>query len=214
MALASVRNGHRISAAGTVGWMALTAMMLQAGTACAAPVRYTVNASKSKLLLHAQEAGLVSATRTLAAGDFSGTVDFDRNTMLPTAMSMRVKTASIKSVDNLSASDRAMIDRHVQDDALEAGKFPIISYQSSRVVAKKTAAGQYDVRVIGILTLHGVSQTLVLHPTATIFGGTLRAKGSFSITQTPFKITLLSLMGGAISVADPVSFDYDMVVQK
>jgi hypothetical protein len=54
----------------------------------------------------------------------------------------------------------------------------------------------------------------VLHPTATIFGGTLRAKGSFSITQTPFKITLLSLMGGAISVADPVSFDYDMVVQK
>jgi polyisoprenoid-binding protein YceI len=103
----------------------------------------------------------------------------------------------------------------MRTQVLELEKYPEIVFSSANVSAVRLAEGRYRARIIGDLTLHGVTQkNLWISPETTITGDSLRAQGQFSLKQTDFGIKPFSAVGGTIKLKNELKFSFDIVAQK
>ncbi len=124
---------------------------------------------------------------------------------------MTIKAGSLAVTDKISASDRQKIETTMRDEVLEVSKFPEITFKSSGVSATRTGEGQYQARITGEITLHGIAQQLTI-PAQLEFGDKLlRAKGAFTLKQSSFGIKPVSVAGGTIKVKDELKFTFDIV---
>ena len=64
-------------------------------------------------------------------------------------------------MNDVKEKDRQDIERTMREEVLETGKYPEISFQSNNVSLSRIGEGRYRARVIGDLTLHGVTQNNV-----------------------------------------------------
>ena len=79
----------------------------------------------------------------------------------------------------------------------------------------RISEGRYRVRVIGDLTLHGVTQnSLWISGEVLVTEGELRAKGGFPIRQTDYKIKPVSVAGGTLKVKNEVKCTFDIVARS
>lgn len=212
------RFGQKAAFAAIIGCGIACGFSLLAATtdvALAAPaIRYKVVPGKSKFLVRSTTAGLVSHNRTVGAQNFSGEVLF-KSGLQPASLQMTVKAASFKSQDkDLSAGDRQKIEQAVRGPILQASKYPNIVFKSTRIRGSKNAQGKYQARILGQLTMHGTTRPVAFGVQGTLRGNSLRASGEISVNQSDYGITLLSLMGGAISVNDDVRLSFDIVATR
>ena len=194
-----------------VAGLGVSTFVQTAGVAAAQGVRYKVASGRSKFTIKASTSGLDAHTRTLTTGDVSGVVGFSK-TMQPTAVQMTVKANSVKSTEG--GGDGTRITNVTRSQILEAGKYPNIVFQSTKIVPNKPVKGQFSARVMGTLTMHGVKRAVVIPARGSVNGNTLRATGSFTLRQSDYGITLLSLFLGAVKVNDPVTLQFDIVANK
>ena len=73
------------------------------------------------------------------------------------------------------------------------------------------SANQYDVKITGDLTLHGVTRRIVIPAKVTVTGNDLRAVGEFSIDRSDFKVKATSAFHGMVRVRKKVKFTFDIV---
>jgi polyisoprenoid-binding protein YceI len=124
---------------------------------------------------------------------------------------MTIKAASLEITDKVSTSDRQKIEGTMRDEVLEIAKYPDISFKSTSVSASKTGEGQYQARISGDLTLHGVTRPVAMTAQLEFGDKTLRAKGGFAIKQSNLSIKPVSVAGGTIKVKDELKFTFDIV---
>ena len=74
--------------------------------------------------------------------------------------------------------------------------------------------GAIQVTLNGNLTLHGVTRPLPLTAQVMLSGDMLRASGEFSVLQSDYGITLVSVAGGALKLKDELKFTFDIVARK
>jgi len=74
--------------------------------------------------------------------------------------------------------------------------------------------GQYRVKIIGKLTLHGVTNNCTIDAQMWVMPESLRAQGEFPLRQTDYRIKLVSAAGGTIKVKDELKFAFDIVTNK
>ena len=179
-------------------------------------VRYVINSAISKFTVQAFAGGLLSAfghSPLISISDFSGEInlleDVDQS-----RLSITVQAASLKVVSQANDKDRREIERAMNEEVLESGRFPEIVYSCSSIASSKTGEGQYWSALSGELILHGVTRNLTVPSRVYISGETLKASGSFSILQSDYGIKLVSVAGGSLKVKDEVKFVFDMVAQK
>jgi polyisoprenoid-binding protein YceI len=179
-------------------------------------VRYVINNAISKFTVHAFAGGLLSAfghDPLISISGFSGEInlleDIDQSQLLIT-----VQSASLKLVSQARDKDRVEIERTMNDEVLESGRFPEITYRCSSIASSKTGEGQYWSALSGELSLHGVTRNLTVPSRVYISEETLKASGSFSILQSDYGIKLVSVAGGSLKVKDEVKFVFDMVARK
>lgn len=86
---------------------------------------------------------------------------------------------------------------------LEADSFPVVMLHAERL-------GTADsVRLT--VTLHGVTRSVDVPTQITQSDGTLTASGELRLLQTEFGITPMSVMGGAMTVQDPMELQFRIV---
>ena len=90
-------------------------------------------------------------------------------------------------------------------------EYPDITFRSTKVTAKNSGAGRYDVRIDGDLTLHGVTKRITIPAVVTLQGDNLRAVGEFSIDRGDFGVKATSAFHGLVRVDDDVKFELDIV---
>lgn len=176
--------------------------------------RYRIAAGESHFTVKAFAGGFLSAfahDHNIAIRDFNGEADFTFGTVQPASLRMTIKAASLTVTDKVSASDRQKIEGAMRDDVLEITKYPEIVFKSSSVTASKTGEGQYQARISGELTLHGVTKPLSITAQLEFGDRTLRARGGFSVKQSSFDIKPVSVAGGTIKVKDELKFSFDIV---
>ena len=181
-------------------------------------VHYRLDAGRSRFTVQAFAEGLLASlghNPVIAIGDFGGEVEFVPGTLEGARVRLTIKTDSLATVDEAKEKDRPEIDRMMREDALEVSKYPEVSFESTSVTASRVREGLYRARVIGNLTLHGVTQpNLWIQAEVTFKDEDLRAQGEFSIRQADYKIKPVTALGGMLKVKNELKFKFDIVASK
>ncbi|MGH9916504.1 MAG: YceI family protein [Pyrinomonadaceae bacterium] len=180
-------------------------------------VTYRIDASKSSFYVKAFIGGLFSAfghDHNIQVRDFTGEAVFSTEKPDQSSLWITIKAASLAVTDKVSASDRTQIEQTMRDEILETGKYPEITFRSTRVSANKINDSEYDVRIDGNLALHGVTRATTISARVTANGNDLQTRGSLPLRQTDFHIAPASVAVGTIKVKDELKLTFDIVAHK
>jgi polyisoprenoid-binding protein YceI len=178
-------------------------------------VRYKLDAGQSRFTVQAFARGLLSGfghDPVISIRDFSGEAQFAPGTFAEASLRLAINIASLTLLDEVKEKDRREIEQTMLHDVLEAARYPEIVFQSTQITATRIVESRYKARIIGDLTLHGVTRSgLWIAAQFTLDGDTLRAKGDFTLKQTDYGIKLVSVAAGALKLKDELKFSFDLV---
>jgi len=190
-------------------------MMPETGTGL---VHYRLDPAASKFTVQAFAEGLLSMfghDPMFGVKDFQGEASFVPETFENASLKLTINANSLCVVNDVKEKDRQDIERTMRDEVLETGKFPEIVFQSNNVSLSRIGEGRYRARVIGDLTLHGVTQSNIsLNGEVTLNNDGLKTKGDFVIKQTDYKIKLVSVAGGTLKIKNEVKGRFDILARN
>jgi polyisoprenoid-binding protein YceI len=175
--------------------------------------RFRIDAGQSTFMVHAFVGGLFSGlghNHNIAIKDISGETEYTDDTVSPASLRMRIRGNSLVVTDKISDSDRQTIEKEMREQVLETGKYPEITFNSTKIEATKKSDAEYQAKIWGDLTLHGVTHNILINAELTFGDKTLRARGVFSLKMTDYSIKPPSSMGGGMTVKDTLKFDFSI----
>ena len=180
-----------------------------------ATATYVLDNQKGKFIAHAFAGGLLwfkGHDHYLAARDFSGEVELTPDSIIPAPLRLTVKSASLEETGTVFTEEqKKIINKEVHDIVLLPEKYPEITFQSTSVTSKPAAAGQYDVNIVGNLTLLGVTRQETIPVKLSLSNNDLQAVGEFTIDRDNYKVKATSAVHGWIRVRGTVRFEFDIV---
>lgn len=187
----------------------------QSATPAISTLRFRLDSSQSKFIAHALRGGLLwfkGHEHLIAARDFSGEAEITPDRITPASLRLTVKTDSmVETSDAFTEEQKQIINGELREIVLQPAKYPEIVFKSTEVRGKPLGNGQYDLKIGGDLTLHGVTRHIVIPAKVTITGNKLRAVGEFSIDRSDFNVKATSAFHGMIRVRKKVKFSFDIV---
>jgi polyisoprenoid-binding protein YceI len=181
----------------------------------AATERFVLSPRESKFMARAYAGGLLwfkGHDHHLAAREFSGEVELTPQTIAPASLRLVVKADSlVETGEAFTPAQKEIINKEVRELVLQPDQYPEIIFQSTSATSKDRGNGQYDVKLTGDLTLHGVSRTESIPVRVTLNGGNLRAVGDFTIDRSNYKVKATSAFHGLVRVRNKVKFEFDIV---
>lgn len=93
---------------------------------------------------------------------------------------------------------------------LEAERYPLVELHAERPASPDGKDAKGDTLRLTV-TLHGVARTVEVPTTIERSAAGLTASGSFILNQSDFGITPMSVMGGALTVLDPMELAFRIV---
>jgi len=187
-------------------------------TAKTSVVHYRLVAEQSTFTVQAFAEGLFSAfghDPVISIRDFTGEAQFVPGTFEAASLTITINAKSLVVSNDVKEKDRLEIESTMREEVLEVEKYPAVVFSSTNISANRLAEGRYRARIIGDLTLHGVTQkNLWISAEATVAGDSLRAQGEFSLKQTDFGIKPFSAAGGTIKLKNELKFSFDIAAQK
>lgn len=181
-------------------------------------VHYFLVPSESTFTVQAFAEGLLSLFAhdpKFAIKEFDGEARFVPGSFDSGLVKLAIMASSIVLIDRVKEKDRLEIEQTMREQVLEIAKFPETAFESSNISVARLAEGRYRARVIGDLTLHGVTQKSVwINAEITMSGDSLTARGNFSLKQTDFGIKPYAAAGGTIKLKNELKFSFEIVGRK
>jgi polyisoprenoid-binding protein YceI len=181
-------------------------------------VKYTLDPSRSKFMAHTNRSGLLwfkGKGHHLAVGEFSGQIELTMPHIQPASLRLVAKAASLKETGaDFTEQEKQIINKELHDIVLHPDQYPEIVFQSTNVTAWTAKRIGIDVKLVGDLTLHGVTRRIEIPANVTMNGDELRAKGKFSIDRDDFKVKATSAAHGLVRVSKKVKFEFDIVAKR
>jgi polyisoprenoid-binding protein YceI len=198
--------------------VALSSTCPISSSAPAATTTYIIDNTKGKFIAHAFAGGLFwfkGHDHYLAARDYSGEVELTPDTVTPASLHLVVKANSLQETGTVfTDAQKNIINKEVHDIVLLPDKYPEITFQSTSVTAKPAAAGQYEVKIVGNLTLLGVTRQETIPVKLSLSNNDLQAVGQFSIDRGDYKVKATSAFHGMVRVRDTIRFEFDIVAHR
>jgi hypothetical protein len=139
----------------------------------------------------------------------AGRADFrfrlDQMTVDETGLRTKAGLNTQPDADAIAGTRTNMLTR-----VLEAERFPLVELHAERPAGKDDKNGKEDTLRLTV-TLHGVSRTVDVPTTIERGADGLTASGTFTLNQSDFGITPMSVMGGALTVLDPMELAFHIV---
>lgn len=177
--------------------------------------RYLLDATQSKFIARAFSGGLLwfkGHDHLIAVREFTGEAEITPDSISPASLRITAKAASmVETRDVFTDQQKQIINKELREIVLEPDKYPDIAFRSTSVTGKLTSASQYDLKITGDLTLHGVTRSITIPTQVTLVGNDLRARGEFSIERSKFNVDATSAVHGLVRVRDRVKFEFDIV---
>lgn len=180
---------------------------------------FVIDKRRSRFTVQAFATGLLSAmghNPTIAIRTFSGEVEFDSHALRADRFRLIIQASSLAVLDDISDKDRREIESLMKTNVLEIEKYPEISFATASPVAvNRIDASLYSATLNGNLNLHGVTRGESIPVRIVSLGEeTLRASGDFTLKQSDYHITPVSVAGGALKLKDELKFSFEMVANK
>jgi polyisoprenoid-binding protein YceI len=186
--------------------MAVALLALLATTTAGAEPR-PIDTERSTLTVFVYKSGVFSAfadDHVIRAPIASGTVSDEA----PLAVSIEVKSASLKVLDPKLAEDkRAEVQtRMLGPEVLDTANHPAITFKSTEIAP----AGESRWTVTGELAIHGQTRPAKF----SVERREGRYRGTVTLKQRDFGIQPISIAGGTVKVKDEVKVEFDIVAQR
>jgi polyisoprenoid-binding protein YceI len=182
-----------------------------------ATVTYVIDASMSRFTVKAFASGLFSGlghNPAFAIRGYSGTAKVSPDNLETASLQVRIQADSLTVTDDVSQKDRQDIENRTKNDVLETSRFSEIAFDSAKITGGKMGEGHFNAAITGDLTLHGVTQSLTFNAQVVVSGATVRGFGEFSVRQTDYDITLVSVAGGTLKVKDELKISFDILAKQ
>jgi polyisoprenoid-binding protein YceI len=183
-----------------------------------AEARYGLDASKSIFMVRAFSGGLLwfkGHDHFVAVRDFTGEVRLTPQSISPASLQMTIKSDSlVETRDVFTEQQKQIINKELREIVLETAQYPEITFKSTKVTGNLTSAGQFDARVEGDLTMHGVTHPIIIPAQVTLGPNDLRAKGEFTVDRGDFKVKATSAVHGLVRVRDKLKFTFDILAHS
>ncbi len=180
--------------------------------------RYRLDASQSNFMVRAFSGGVLwfkGHDHLIRAREFSGEARLTSGAINPASLQITVWAASLEETrDVFTPQQKQIINKELREIVLEPDKYPEITFKSTSVTGKSRGRDQYELRINGDLSLHGVTRSISVPAIITITGHDLRAQGEFTIERSDFGVKATSAMHGMIRVRDKLKFTFDIVGHK
>jgi polyisoprenoid-binding protein YceI len=174
--------------------------------------RFRIDPSQSQFTARVGVSGLLSALgheHLVAIRDFTGEAQVTPGTLEPGSLQLTINARSLTETEKeFSDSDRQKIDQAVHDEALEISKYSQIVFKSTKISAKKTGDGQYEVQIDGELTLHGVTRPITVPAQVSLDGNGLKARGQFTVRHSDYQMKRISAGGGTVTAKDEIALSF------
>jgi polyisoprenoid-binding protein YceI len=181
----------------------------------AAASTYRLDPARSKFIAHALAGGLFwfkGHDHLVAVRDFSGEAQLTRDVINPASLEIVAKAASMEETSSVfTEPQKKIINQELREIVLMPDQYPDITFKSTNVTGKMTATDQYELKIMGNLTLHGITRPITIPTKVFITGNELRAQGEFSIDRSDFKVKATSAFHGLVRVRDKVKFEFDII---
>jgi polyisoprenoid-binding protein YceI len=180
-------------------------------------VRYVFNPQISRFTVQAFAGGLLSSfghNPTIAIRDYDGVAQFIPDSFESASLRVTIRSASLELADDVSAKDRREIETTMSAKVLEIDTCPQIVFQSTQISATNLGEARYSVQITGDLNLHGTTRSHSFDTRVAIDGDSLRAFGEFSVRQTDYGISLVSVAGGTLKIKDELRCSFNVVARK
>jgi polyisoprenoid-binding protein YceI len=179
--------------------------------------RYRLDAGQSKFMIRAFSGGLLwfkGHDHFIAVRDFSGEVQLTPGATNPASLQMTIRADSLAETrDVFTEQQKQIINRELREIVLETAKYPEITFKSTEVNGSLTG-GQFEAQIGGDLTLHGVTRHIRIPAQVTLSGGTLRARGEFTVSRKDYNVKATSAVHGLVRVRDKLKFTFDIVARQ
>jgi polyisoprenoid-binding protein YceI len=177
-------------------------------------LRFQLDPGQSKFVAHALAGGLLwfkGHNHLVAARDFAGVAEITPNSITPASLELRVKSDSlVETSDVFTEPQKQIINKELRDIVLHPDKYPEIVFQSTDVTGKLNGS-EYDLKIGGNLTLHGVTRRIVIPAKVTLTGNDLRSVGEFDVNREDFGVKATSAFHGLVRVKGRIHFTFDIV---
>jgi polyisoprenoid-binding protein YceI len=178
-------------------------------------VRYRLDASRSTFTAQAFAGGLLSRfghNPVIGIKTFDGEVQFAAGTLAGASLRITVDANSLAVVGEVSEKDTPEIERTMLNDVLETSRHSEIKFESTSITVTRIVEGRYKARIIGDLTLHGVTQKSIwISAQVTLDGAELKAQGDFTVKHTDYHLKQVTVAAGALKVQDEMKLTFEMV---
>jgi polyisoprenoid-binding protein YceI len=176
---------------------------------------YQLNPAQSRFMVHAYSTGplwFLGHNHHVAIREFSGQIQATQGTLTPASLEMNVRANSLAETGaNFTAEQRRIIDGAMREQVLEIEKFPEMSFRTTSVTATQTGQNEFDARLTGDFTLHGVTRPIEIPAHVLVNGKTIHATGKFSIRRSDYNVKTHSVKWGTVRVRNKVNFEFDIV---
>jgi len=180
--------------------------------------RFRLEASQSKFIAQAHRGGLLwfkGHDHLIAVREFTGEVGLDPNLIANSSLQITAKTASMEETSSVfTDAQKKIINKELRDIVFLPDQYPDITFKSTSVSGQAEGNNLYDLKIVGDLTLNGLTRQIKIPTKVTVSGNELRAQGEFSIDRSNYKVKATSALHGLIRVRDRVDFSFDIVGRK
>ena len=194
--------------------------LVEAGRTTSKPTveRYRIDPSKSTFMVRAFAGGLLwfkGKDHFIAVRDFGGEVTLTEGTIVPATLQMTIKSDSlVETRDIFTEQEKQIINKELREIVLQPDKYPEITFKSTNITGKLNSTGQFETRIDGDLTLHGVTRRITIPADVTVSGSDLRARGDFSVERSDFSVKATSAVHGLVRVRDKLKFTFDISAHR
>lgn len=180
--------------------------------------RYRLDPAASTFRVQAFAEGLLSAfghDPVIGVKEFHFEASFVPGTFESASLLLTIKANSLTVVSDIKEKDRQEIERTMREQVLETAEFPEIVFQSNNISLSRLREGIYRARVIGDLTLHGVTnKNIWINGEVTISTDAVRVKGEVPLKQFDYNIKRVSVAGGTLKIKNEVKCSFDIVARS
>jgi polyisoprenoid-binding protein YceI len=183
-----------------------------------AVANYRIDPAKSRFMANVGSGGVLwfmGHGHHFAVRDFTGEATVTPGSIAPASLQMTIKAASLEETGkNFTEQQKQIINKSAHKEVLQVDEYPEIVFKSTNVTGKVKTGGQYEARIEGDLTLHGVTRRIEIPTQVSVNGNTLHANGTFSINRSDYKVKTHSIKWGTIRVRNKITFEFDIVANK
>ena len=110
--------------------------------------------------------------------------------------------------------EKELMQEHFNENYMESDKYPKAEFKgniTNHAEVNFSKDGNYNVKVAGKLTIHGVTNDITVPGTLTVKGNTVTAKAQFSVILKDYKIEVPSLVTDKLSSTASITLESNLV---